>query len=275
MEAYCVIPLSFLAILATVANLSMVIHILKGNSSSFVASLVFKLIGLSNTICGVSFFIQWMAYSVNSNNHVLWVLSVVLMIAFSLQSGFNVSLAFLRYKLVINAFDYYTSQSKRRLERKLTIAVFSSTLLLCFVCATLKFLFNNVRFMLFPVAISRVIACILLCIFYAKLYFAMKSHDRAVVASTTVRGQQTTSSKEVITRRKKKLHHTKRFFIGVITSFFVLNLPSTAVFFIVNQSPNCKTWQGLFSIISIGLSCVNMVFDSIWYFYMEKRSRRL
>ena len=275
MEVYCAIPLSVLTIVATIANLSMVIHSLKSNSSSFMVSLVFKLIGMSNVACSVCFFILWIAYLLNSKLHVLWVISVALTISMLLQLGFNLSLAFLRYQVVINPLDYFTSESKLLLEKKLCIAVFAGTLLLCFVCTMVRFLFSNVRFFTILIAISRIIGFILLCIFYVKLYFAMRSQNQAIAANIAEQGQSTTSNKELITRRKKQLRHTKRFFIGIITSFFVLNLPSMVMFFIVNRSPKCKTLQGWFTIISTGLSCVNMVFDAIWYFYMERRSRRM
>ena len=126
-----------------------------------------------------------------------------------------------------------------------------------------------------PLAILRIIGYILLCIFYTKLYFAMKFQTQAVVAISDEQAQPTKGNERLIMRQKKQSQHVKKFFIGITTSFFVFNLPSTVASFVTNQFPNCKTWQGLFSIISIGLACFNMIFDSIWYFYMQRHSRNL
>ena len=270
----CIILIPSLSTVAVVANVSMVIHIFKANNASFQVHLIFKLLGLSNVSCGICLILQWIANASSMSILIVWILSAALAISFFLQMAFNVSLAFVRYQFVINALDYFTSQSKRRLEKKLSIAVFTSALVLGIICAIMRILINNIQLIAIPIAISRTIGYILLCIFYIKLYFAMKSQNQAVVARSAGEGQPKTNNHEVIAKRKKNLQHAKKFFTGIITSFFVLNIPSIIALFMATQFPNCKTWQGLFHAISIGLTCVNMVFDSIWYFYMERRSRR-
>ena len=144
MDIYCATPMAILNTVATVANLSMVIHIFKANNSPFAASLIFQLIGLSNAACGIMLSLRWMMEAIGiRSSPLLSILSGALVISLFLQLGFNVSLAFLRYQVVINALGYFTSESKRRLERRLSLAVFASLLIVGVICAVMRLLFNN------------------------------------------------------------------------------------------------------------------------------------
>ena len=262
-----------LSILEVITNVCMVIHNYRENNS-FGAGFLFKLIGICNAACGICLCTQAIAISANAIPPLPWVLSMITSTVFFLQLGFNVSLAFERYKVVINAADYCSSNAKRKLEKKLALAVFTIALLLSILIAIVRYLYSNVLIQSVPFAATRIIGYILFCVLYGKLFFTMRSQSQAIAPSSVEQGLPTAISQKSITRRRRQLEHSKRFFIGITSSYFILNLPIMVAFFIIDENPNCHTFKGIFSLLSIGLSVINMIFDSVWYFYMAKRSRR-
>ena len=253
----------------------MVIHIFKANNSSFRGGLMFKLIGMSNVACGSFFLMRGMATKLNMASSVLLILSTAIAISYFLQLGFNLSLAFERYKVAAHAIEYFTSDAKRKLEKKLSRVVLAISLSLGAVCATMRVLLHKVWFLSIPIAISRIVGYLLLCILYAKLYASIKSQNQVFAAGSSEQGMPPIGNKEMSIRRRKQLEHSRKFFIGITSSFFVLNLPTIATFFIIDQFPTCATWQGILVHISSGMFSFNMIFDSLWYFYMYRRSRNL
>ena len=252
----------------------MVIRIFKAKNSSFGAGLMFKLIGISNVACCICLSIRWVPKSTSMPHPLLWILLAATMTAYFLQLGFNVSLAALRYQVVTNAIGYFSSEARRRLEKKVSLAVIAVSVLLGVFCTTMRYVLNNLWFLSIPLAISRIIGYIILSVLYIKLYFAMKSNAESVSADSVEGDQPTTCNQSLVKIRRKQLEHSKKFFFGITSSFFVLNLPTMALFFITNQFPNCTAWKGILSQIAIGLSCFNMMFDSVWYFYMDRQSTR-
>ena len=273
MDFQCTIPIFVLITVAIISNVSMVIHIFKTSTSPFGPGLMFKLIGISNAACGIFLIMRGMAENLNMTSSVLLTLSTALTTSYFLQLGFNVSLAFERYQISVHTMEYFSSDAKRKLEKKLSIAVLALSLLLGILFAVLSALFHRLWFMSIPIAISRIIGYFLLCILYTKLYVSIRSQNLAVTTCANEEGVPPIANEEVTTRRRKQLQHSKKFFIGITTSFFVLNLPTVVSFFIINQLPTCATWQGSFLYVSSGMFCFNMVFDSLWYFYMYRRSR--
>ena len=103
----------------------------------------------------------------------------------------------------------------------------------------------------------------------------MKEHNQAVEPQSNETEQPVKKNNEMIARRKKQLEHAKRFFIGITSSYFVLNLPTMITFFLIEESPVCNTIKGILFTASNVLSLFNMLFDTMWYFYMDRRAKRL
>ena len=270
-EYYCLPPLLILLIVAVLLNLIMIRHIYKTNHSSSVAGFMFKFVAISNVASGTFISMRAIVKTTSKVLPLLWCTSTAVIISVCLQLGANVSLAFERLQVIKHAVKYRTVEAKKGLQRKLSLAVWMFSLLIGFTCTTLRFYFNSLIFISFPLATSRVTGYIALCIIYYKLFYAMKTQNQAIAPSLQDAGQQ--SNSEVI-RRRRQVDHARKFFIGITTSFFVLNIPSIAICFTIEEFPYCKAVRGILSVISGNLSTMNMIFDVIWYFYMNWSSKK-
>ena len=274
---YCYFFILCFVVLAVVTNVIMVIHIFKNGGSANRAGFMFKFIAISNATYSIC--LCFHAVETNATRDVPLTLAFVVSAAtgtsFYLQLGFNLSLAFERYQIIANAVRYHTAEAKNRLERRLSIAVFTFSFIMGLNFSSLRFLLKNLSFFTVPMAVSRIVGNISLCVLYFKLYLTMKSNNQSIAATSAEKDVPPTSNNELMTRRMKHLEHSKRFFIGITSTFFILNLPLMIVFFITSEAPPCNTLKGILSILSVCLSIFNMVFDPIWYFYMDRRSKRL
>ena len=270
----CFIVMSCFSMLVLLSNIYMVVHISRANNPSFGAGLLFKLIGLSNSACGIVLTINTYL-NIHKSILVFPYIQAVLVVSFLFQLGFNVSLAFERLQVVKHGIEYHTSAAKRRLEKKLAICVVSLSLLIAILCFSLRVIFNNLKFLLIPFAVSRILGCSMLCMFYVKLFFAMRSQNQAIAPSNPQHGEPSITNNEMIKRRRKGLQNSKMFFIGITSSFLVCYLPIMLVTIILGDLPDCNSVNGILVTTAVCFSLAGMVFDSIWYFYMNRRSRRV
>ena len=270
----CFLVMSCFSMLVPLSNIYMVVHISRANNPSFGAGLLFKLIGLSNSVCGVVLTITTYM-KMNKSILVFPYIQAILMVSFLFQLGFNISLAFERLQVVKHGIEYFTSQAKRRLEKKLTLCVISLSMLIGILCFSLRAIFNNLKFLLIPFAVSRILGYSMLCMLYTKLFFAMRSQNQAIAPTNPQHGEPSITNNEMITIRRKRLHHSKMFFIGIASSFLVCYLPIMLVTTIESELPACNSVNGILVTTALCFSFAGMVFDSIWYFYMNRRSRRL
>lgn len=275
MDAYCFVPVLCAAILVIISNLSMVIHIFKANYQSKFAGFLFKFIGISNVASSVCMCAQAVLKQPRAPLPLKFIITTATMVSLLLQLGFNVSLAFERHQVIANAAKYHSINAKKHLGKKLSLVVFAVSMGLGIFFTTLKFHFKSILFLFIPVGVSRIIGYIILCVLYTKLYFAIKSSNKVLTNSSAEQGEPSTCSNAVIKRRKRQLEHSKKFFIGITSTFLVLNLPVTVAFFsIKDESLSCISKGGIISLISIALSQFNMAFDTFWYFYMIWHSTR-
>ena len=270
----CFFVMSCFSMLVLLSNIYMVVHISRPKNPSFGAGLLFRLIGLSNSACGIVLIIN-IYIKMNKLIVVFSYTQTVLVVSFLFQLGFNVSLAFERLQVVKNGIEYHTSAAKRRLEKKLALCVVSLSLLIGILCFSLRVIFNNLKFLLIPFAFSRILGYSILCMLYVKLFFAMRSQNQAIAPTNPQHGEPSITNNEMIKRRRKRLQHSKMFFIGITSSFIVCYLPIMLVTIILGDLPDCNSVNGILVTTAVCFSLAGMVFDSIWYFYMNRRSRRL
>ena len=222
-EYYCLPPLLILLAAAVLLNVIMTRRVYKTNYSSSCAGFMFKFVAISNVASGTFISIRAIVKVSSKVLPLLWFTSTAVVIATCLQMGANVSLAFERLQVVKHAFKYRTMEAKKGLQRKLSLAVWMFSLVIGFSATTLRFYFNNILFLSFPLAASRVTGYIALCIIYYKLLFAMKKQNQTIAPSLQDAGQQ---SNAVMIKRRKQVEQARKFFIGITASFFLLNIPS-------------------------------------------------
>ena len=274
-EYYCTIPMLILLILAGSSNVSMVVHIIKFGNSSHGAGCIFMLIGVSNATVSIFVCVQSIFRKMTVPAPATWFVSIVLTIAFILQMSFNVVLAVERLEVVSKPLKYRTQNAKKSLERKLCLVVVILSIIVGGTVSSLRLIFDNYLIMSASLSASRIIGYITLSVIYCKLYFAMKSQNSTVGEGQVEQGGLSASNNHIIARRRERLEHSRRFFIGITMSFFVLNLPIMVTFLTTKERPHCTSTMGIISNVSVMFSNLNMVFDTIWYFYMNRRAKHL
>ena len=270
---YCSLSIAAISILTAAPNIYMVTQIYKNEDQSIGAGRMFTLIGVSNVACALVMCIQAFM-TVNTPFPVICFVSTCTIVSFLHQLGFNVSMAYERLQVVKNGLAYHTSDAKKQLERKLSIRVFVLSMLIGILSSTLRFTLGNVIFLAIPLATTRILGYIALCIIYVKLYFAIKAQNRTIAPTTVEQGPPSIRNNDVIARRQKRLKHTKMFFIGITSSFFISNLTTMITFLAIDKTPVCNSVEGIVSTISVSLLLFGMAFDPMWYFYMKRRSTR-
>ena len=270
---YCSLSIATISILTAAPNIYMVMQIYKNENQSIGAGRMFTLIGVSNVACAL-FTCVSAFMTVNTPFAVTCFVSTCTTIFFLHQLGVNVSLAYERLQVVKHGLAYHTSDAKRELERKLSICVVISSMIIGISSSTLRFTLGNMMFLAIPLATTRILGYIALCVIYVNLYFSMKSQSQAIAPSNAEQGQPSTRNNDVIVRRQRRLKHAKMFFIGITSSFFISNLAMTIIFLAMNKTPVCNSVEGILSTTSVSLSLLGMAFDAGWYFYMKRRSER-
>lgn len=275
-EYLCFIPVLVLAIFTAVSNLAMVIHVFKGKNSSPAARLLFKLIGISNLAYGMLVSIQSGIRSVPASKFLLWFLWSALLVFYFLHMGFNVALAFERLAVVSSPFFYCTHEAKKALEKKLCFVVSILCMILSFIFITLKFALESFLPLSISMSATRIMGYVILCVLYYKLFRAMKTENTAVYGNSTDRNDHASNrNKDMILRRRRQLLHSRKFFIGITSSFALFNLPTMVTFLIVHHQAACDTEEGIAGITSICFVMFNSIFDTLWYFHMNRRSRNI
>ena len=270
---YCFVSIASVSILTAAPNIYMVIQIYKNENQSFGAGRMFTLIGVSNIACAFIMFIR-VVLTANTPFPILSFFATCTIVSFLHQLGFNVSLAYERLQVVKNGLAYHTSDAKKKLERKLSICVVISSTIIGVSSSTLRYTMGNMTFQLIPIATTRILGYITLCVIYIKLYFAIKAQNRTVAPTTVEQGLPSIRNNDVIARRQKRLKHKKMFFIGITSSFFISNLTTMIIFLAIDKTTPCHTIEGILSTTSASLSLLGMAFDPVWYFYMKRRSER-
>ena len=270
---YCFLSIATISILIAAPNIYMVTQSYKDENHSIGAGRMFTLIGVSNVASALIMCIQAFL-TVHTPYSVIAIVATCTSVSFLHQLGFNVSLAYQRLQVIKHGFAYHTSDAKKQLERKLSICVFILSMIIGISSSTLRFTLGNVMFLAIPMATTRILGYIALCVIYFKLYFAIKSQNETIAQISVEQHQPPTIDNKMTTRRQKRLENAKMFFIGITSSFFISNLPTMITFLTIRKNPPCNTLEGIVSTTSVNLSLIGMGFDAVWYFYMKRRSAR-
>lgn len=272
-QKYCTIPQLSAALPATASNVIMVTYIYKYGNQSYGAGYLFTLIGVSNILFCTFMSIEIASDHGQPSRTLKWFQLNSTMISFCLQLGFNIALAFERQQVTSKPLQYHTTDAKKQLERKLCLVVVILSLIIGFLSTTMAFLFNIAMILYIPVAVTRIAGYVILCVLCFKQFRSIEKNEAAIVETLENAEQTTTTNKEIIMQRKRKLVHTRKFLIGITTSYLLFNLPTMITFLAVDATKPCDSVKGIASSVSSTFSFLNCVFDTVWYFYMDRRSR--
>ena len=71
--------------------------------------------------------------------------------------------------------------------------------------------------------------------------------------------------------RSRSEKHLMKMCIGITGSFALFNLPVFIYSAIADLEPTCNNLQGILLLSGMALMKVNMAFDPLWYYYIQKR----
>lgn len=274
-ERHCEIPRLAAGIPATALNVVMVIHIFKYKNPNHGVGSLFQLIGICNILFGIFMSFKALVDHSQQPKAIHWFVTTGTMTSFCLHLGFNIALAFKRQQLISKPLHYHTSEFGKALERKLCLVVIIVSFTIGLSSTIAAFTSNTMLVLFISIAVTRILGYVTLCILYVLVFRKIKERKVVTDTSSANTAQPSTSNSDVVSRQKRKLAHTKKFLIGITTSYLLFNLPTMITFLAIDDIKPCDSIKGIAASVSTVLTFFNCIFDVIWYFYMERRSRDL
>ena len=267
-ENSCKYHLFILNAVVILGNVATLVYIIINRKKKTGQSLLYGCLCASNMFCSVYVFFTatmgiWQAIKL-PGDHLLSILTVSFRcITVCFNCGFNLAIAYSRMCAVTQPFKYLNAVTVRRLNRRLVLTVFISTLgfasLNAFVIAKTKIQsLNN-----WAITITLVITYIALCITYFRLVRAYQRGNNDLAAAS-----QAGTNMHVIEERKRKERYLTCLFIGTTTSFFIFNLPVIILLPMISPSAtvSCSSTNAKLALFATTFSLLDILIDPFWFF---------
>ena len=264
----CKYHLVILNAVVFIGNVAMAIYIIINRKKQFRGSLLYGCLCASNTFSSLYMFLPAAISNrqavKDESDHPLSILTVSFRcIIVCFNCGFNLAMAYSKICAVTQPFKYSNAVAVRRLNRRLVLTVFISTLgfatLNAFVTATTKIQsLNN-----WAITITLVITYIALCITYFKLVRAYQRGNNNLAAASPGGNNM-----HVIEERKRKERYLTCLFIGTTTSFFIFNLPVMVLLPMISPSAKatCSSTNTKLALFAATFSLIDILLDPLWFF---------
>ena len=274
----CKLPTAIVSSLAVINNIAMIVAIhytkkLKGPMRRLVTNLGCIDCLLSLTISCRSF------ANLRSIRHTEWtstsraiVLSVG--IAMSLvQTLSQVTIALERLFAISNPLSYRMVHSKTSRFLVFT-AVWLGSAVLATILGSTSIIFDRPEVVSIGTLILFSLNTITLAIVYLLIFIYLR-RSRNQVALSTSDGKAACHGNLINYKdQQKRLHILAS---GITITFFLCTCPFmvfVSMYSVEMQSEPCATQKGIFYTISLCFLCINMLFDPLWYFYVNYRMTR-
>ena len=209
--------------------------------------------------------ISWQARSI-----VLESAIVSINLTFSLtQLLANIFLAIDRY----SATKYPLMYRQVRESKKGLMALLVGTLT-CIIFGTgtgcLSVIYQKAYIASNTVTVSRIISIILLALLYYMIFRNFATNRVHVISRNNSNARNPCGRQPFEYRTKRHLFYMC---FGISASFAILNLPISVYTAFNELGMECDTTKGKLVLIFVFFVKLNMIFDSLWYFYMEKQKK--
>ena len=260
----CAIPIATIEILIVIANSAVSIYIFinrkKNGRQFFLYGCFFVFNLLSRSLLLLPKFSKMVGKTTNQRITIFHALELCIVI--SSTCAFNLAIAYYRLCMVTQPFKYFDPLSTRKLSRKLLLAVIIVCLaftIIIVVPLAMKMIPSVVEWAITLAILSTYVS---LCVIYFKLVKEYKDRNNNMNHVFEAGG-----NREIIRDRKHRERYLTSIFIGMTTSFIILNLPYmvSLLTFRGRPTPSCDSIKGKVSIFAISCIRINTLFDPIWF----------
>ena len=271
----CRIPVLIGSFLAIVSNVIMVrsIHANKKHHKSFYFIIV--CLGLSNIVLSILLIIRGIYENYFEDTNVA--LEVTTLSAatssYFMQLGANHSLALDRYIAISQPLRYRLSSwlrsTKKFLACELIIIAVCSIIMVC-ICIIQ---YQKQSYLYHALGLIRLVGCLSIIVIYYKIVRSFKASRLRVANQSSITEVRASTVPQNV--RDKQETHLIIMSIGVTGSFIMFTLPIILYNSFLKFGKDCNTVEGKALVASVTIMDLNLIFDPVWYFYMESRKRQL
>ena len=257
-----------------IANLAMLIQVFRKWKTSGKGFFLYGCLSMCNLLSTLALLITPIAMRVDEGKINLSTILSASIVRFStvcLNCGFNLAIAYSRMCVVTQPFKYSNPTALWRLSRRTALTVVVVTIVSVVPVALGTAISKMLTINIWALTIVLIITSILLCSFYWKLLRAYRKRNKEMIRVLDVR-----VNKNIIENRERQERYLRRLFIGITTSFFVLNLPVMIVTKVssIYEVSLCDSTEGKLKLFAYTCVIINMVFDPLWFSYILWRMKR-
>ena len=276
---HCKVHLVVINVISIIINFAMVIHTLAKKKTGNKTVLLFQGIGMSNFLLSTYFICRTFVFVLESES--ADEITLIHSVAYSFSVGLtclhlamNLALAFNRLCMVAWPFDYANDQENRRFQKRLLIGVVSSSLTIGILTGIISTVTRTRLFYNWAHTVCRILTHILLSVTYVTIFKKVKIQNKHYNGEKRKKDVANAESQVLSSRSKYREEYLKKLFTGITTSFFCFNIPITIAAPFNNIFVSCDTFRGRLMIAAMTFFMLGLVFDPIWYFFLEYLANR-
>ena len=271
----CKFHITCISIISIVANIAMITHKMTRGKITNNNQLLFTGIGISNVLLSVYFLSRSFVNLSDSKTKVT--VRPVHSVAYSFSLGLsclhlfmNLAMQFNRYYVTLRPLKYSNKQEKVQLQRRLLLIVFLSSLAISLINGYILTITHSYRFFNWAMTASRFFTHIFLCVMFVKIFKKVKAQSKSCREEEADK-EFVKAGSDSSSRIKDRDKYLRRLFTGISISFFIFNLPIMIAAPFHDTTTNCGTLKGRLMIVVVTISTLGLVFDPLWYFYLQWR----
>ena len=258
----CRIPALVLSVTALVANISVIVSIMRNKSTRSTCGFIIACICFSNTIFGFS---QPISAAIGSSFQAVRQYTSIPIVF--VQLGLHFPLAHDRWITVAKPQKYRQPHHRIVLKRTAVVLVITAIAIGIVIGSSPAIVYVAMYYITLSL---RVLAIIVISILYIYMYKSVKVNNRRVAGHSNEANNDNPGTQ---LRRKNEKY---LFFLcmWITASFLVFNIPISVFTALVKGNPPCNTTNGkLFGAVFF-VFVINGLCDPITYFIIERRRRR-
>ena len=258
----CRFPGLILSITALIANIAVILSIIRNRNTKPTCGFIIACICFSNTIFGLS---QPISAAIGSSfQAVKQYISIPIVFV---QLGLHFLLAYDRWTAVAQP-QKYKQPHHRMVLKRIALLLVATAILIGIVIGVSPVI---VYVVMYYVTLSiRVLAIFAISILYTYLYKSIKANNRRIAG----RSNEINNDNPGTQLRRKNERYLFFLCMWITASYLVFNIPISVFTALVKRNPPCSTTNGKIFGAVFFIFVMNSLCDPVTYFIMERRRRR-